>query len=71
VRIAGDGGRTTLPFPTHPMSPVAAQQLDATNRTNRKDGLVFSLGLSYGRGRATSALGATPSGLMRRISREA
>jgi len=50
------------------MSRVAAQQFEATNR---KDGLVFSLGLSYGRGRATSALGAMPSGLMRRISREA
>jgi len=71
VRIAGDGGRTTLPFPTHPMFRVAARQFGSTNRTNRKDGLVFSLGLSYGRGRATAALGAMASGLMRRISREA
>jgi len=35
------------------------------------EGLVFSLGLSYGRGRASSAPGATTSGPMRRISREA
>jgi len=32
------------------------------------EGLVFSLGLSYGRGRASSAPGATASGPMR-ISR--
>ena len=40
-------------------------------RTLSEEGLVFSLGLSYGRGRAFSALGATASGPMRRISREA
>jgi len=65
--MAGYGARTIQPFPAQPISRIAAP----LSAANHKDGLVFSLGPSYGRGRATSALGASASGPMRRIPQEA
>src|SRR6478609_10159167 len=47
AHLAGEGERNT-PLPAQRKSPIVAQ-LDAANR---EEGLVFSLGLSYGRGRA-------------------
>lgn len=67
AHIAGGRGLAALPIPVQ-VSSRAAVPLEAARR---EDGLVFSLGLSYGRGRAFSALGATATGPMRRISREA
>jgi hypothetical protein len=67
AHIAGNGGRITLPFPVQVLSRIVAP----LGAANREDGLVFSLGLSYSRGRASSAPARRRGGPMRRISRKA
>jgi len=63
--IAGDGG-AMRPLPAQIISQLATP----FGAASREDGLVFSLGPSYRRGRASSVTGATWSGPMRRISRK-